>query len=158
MTSRRPATVTCRPSSDVVLDVVVQQAAPHPVGDDLVDGGQQLLGCGHELGVPSTSSAEGQTRPQQDAGRQGEQPVPARAPISAGPRPPVSTVRAGGTASGAASSPNSAHGRPTPTAAMTANATTNRPAKSSRVAPVAEQDRQGPLADELRRPRCRAGC
>ena len=60
----------------------------------------------------SRSAAERQPGAEQDAGRE-RQPArcPAARAISAGPRPPESTVRAGGTASGAASSPSSAHGR-----------------------------------------------
>ena len=74
--------------------------------------------------------------------------MPASAPISAGPRPPDSTVRAGGTASGTASSPSSAHGRADAHGGDDGERDDEQAGEQQPGPPVAEQDREGPLADE----------
>ena len=84
--------------------------------------------------------------------------MPCRAPISAGPRPPESTVRAGGTASGAASS---AEQRPRPDDADGGDdreRDDEQPDEGHPRGPLAEQDGEGPLADGGVAVRCRAGC
>jgi hypothetical protein len=55
----------------VVLDVVVQQTAPHPVRDHFVDCGQQLLGCGHGSVLLCSARADADARPHGDRTRVG---------------------------------------------------------------------------------------